>query len=697
MISNYRSRLGIEAGVPQHTTEQRDFLDDHDGINPIIVNLLAMSSYDFRSDIRVTILGHIFEHSILEIEELLGNGASERKRDGIFYTPEYVTRFICRHTIIPCLSLSGGATTIEELIAEHGDDMVDLERRLEEIRILDPACGSGAFLIEAANTLRDIYGAVWDHKVQVGTVKSTGLTEIMEGKRNKRIVRDNIYGIDKNEQSTGLTMLSLFLLTASDVEKLPSLSDRIVVGNSVRPDGFSWDVAFKNVFKKRGGFDVIIGNPPYVRQEELRHKERLQMPEACNVAVPAGFSIPGQSDLSSYFYYHSICRLRPGGVMGFIASDAWMDKSYGRPLRQFLLDNADVATLLRTSFNVFNDAKVKTVVTVLKRGRGAGTVGLARVDEANEFQTGLFSYSRSVPQESLGIGNWNHHFMEPDEVPSGMVRMDKAGCVWRGLTTGNDNFFLLARKDLKKHGIDEKYVVPTMPDNMPSGLLAESDRTMYLLSVGESKGELARTTAGRRVLKYIETGEGMLIKPKKGADRTLRPLPELETIKSNDPWYSLKIHHNATVFLGRFIDKRPKAYESDGKFHAKDNFTCFSPNEPLHARAFLAFMSSTWFALQAERNGNRAGSGALQLLIGTCKALPVPDFGSMPAADVQDLVTAWLAYRNDLDQRKLDDAVFGVMGIVGPARAAIESEHREAVRIRMAAKTAPRRRRVISP
>ena len=672
----------IYVDEPQHTPEQRDFLDRHRGINPIIVNLLSIASYDFRSDIRVTILGHIFEHSIQEIENLLGSRDSTRKRKGIFYTPEYVTRFICHNTIIPCLSVSGNAVTVEDLIDEYGDDIGILERRLNEIRILDPACGSGAFLIEAANTLRDVHGAVWDYKVQTGAVKSTGLTAVMEQQRIKRIVRDNIYGLDSSEQSVGLTMLSLFLLTAFEVEKLPVLSDRIVATDSVKPDLLLWEDAFGDVFREHGGFDVIIGNPPYVRQEELENKAARQMPKGHGATVPNDFSIESKSDLSSYFYYHSICRLRPGGILGFIASDAWLYRKYGVPLQQFLLDNTGISTILRTSFKVFKDADVKPAVTLLKMGAPASHTRFAMINGPDEFQTGQFSYSSSVEQESLGVGNWNRYFMEPDTVPDKMIRMDKAGRVWRGVTTGHDGFFLLRSDDAKEHGIDQGYLVPTLPENMPSGQLAETDKDLYLLNVQDTKGHLSRTAAGRRVLEYIKAGEKMLVVPKKGADRTPRPISELTTMQARKQWYSLKIHHNSSVFLGRIIDMRPKVYENNGTFHAKDNFACFEPNEPLHASAFLAFMSSTWFALQAERNGSRSGAGALQLLINTCKALPVPDFGSLPEDVVRNMGAAWTAFREDQDQRKLDDAVFAAIEIDGAGRNAIEAEHAEAVEAR---------------
>ncbi len=88
-------------------------------INPIYKNLLVISSFDFSSELDVNILGHVFENSIGDIEELKADDRGRRKKDGVFYTPEYITDYICRNTIIPYLSLSGEANTVEELVKEY--------------------------------------------------------------------------------------------------------------------------------------------------------------------------------------------------------------------------------------------------------------------------------------------------------------------------------------------------------------------------------------------------------------------------------------------------------------------------------------------------------------------------------------------------------------------------------------------------
>ena len=130
-------------------------------VNPIYRNMLTMSTFDFSTELDVNILGHIFENSIGDIEELKEDSKGRRKKDGIFYTPDYITDYICRNTIIPYLSKSGKVNTVDELIEEYpGSKIRDLDLKVKEIKIVDPACGSGAFLNKAANVLLEIHESI---------------------------------------------------------------------------------------------------------------------------------------------------------------------------------------------------------------------------------------------------------------------------------------------------------------------------------------------------------------------------------------------------------------------------------------------------------------------------------------------------------------------------------------------------------
>ena len=136
-------------------------------ISPIVRNILLMASHDFNTEVNVNILGHIFEQSISDIEDLKTDKSSRRKKEGVFYTPEYITDYICRNTIIPYLSKKN-VNTVPNLIKEYAEDINELEEKFKSIKILDPACGSGAFLIKATDIMLEIFKSIQEFKQSEG-------------------------------------------------------------------------------------------------------------------------------------------------------------------------------------------------------------------------------------------------------------------------------------------------------------------------------------------------------------------------------------------------------------------------------------------------------------------------------------------------------------------------------------------------
>jgi Alw26I/Eco31I/Esp3I family type II restriction m6 adenine DNA methyltransferase len=253
-----------------------------DQLNPIISNLLIMESFDFNTEVNVNILGHIFEQSISDIEELNKVESSKRKKDGVYYTSSHLTDYICKNTIIPFFSKKG-TNSIAELMDEYQDNVDELENKFKDVKILDPACGSGAFLTKAIDILLEIGQGIQNLKENSGKYSTDGqftLTKWNEDEAIREIIEKSIYGIDVNRESVGITQLSLFLKLASSNRKLIGLSKNIQIGNSLIDDSsvddvsFLWEERFPNVFmhpnlKKHinkdhvDGFDIILGNPPW--------------------------------------------------------------------------------------------------------------------------------------------------------------------------------------------------------------------------------------------------------------------------------------------------------------------------------------------------------------------------------------------------------------------------------------------------
>ena len=244
-----------------------------------------LASYDFESQVDVNILGHIFENSLNEIEsvnaEIEGGDfdkqKSKRKKDGVFYTPKYITKYIVENTIGKLCDqkktelgfkeeeyFKGRKNRQKATITKLVTILDDYRDWLLQLTICDPACGSGAFLNQALDFLIKEHTYIDELKTKVlgGGLQFPDI--------ENTILENNIYGVDLNEESVEIAKLSLWLRTAQPRRKLNDLSSNIKCGNSLIDSkavagdkAFNWEEQFPKVFEK-GGFDVIIGNPPYL-------------------------------------------------------------------------------------------------------------------------------------------------------------------------------------------------------------------------------------------------------------------------------------------------------------------------------------------------------------------------------------------------------------------------------------------------
>ena len=151
------------------------------------------------------------------------------------------------------------------------------------------------------------------------------------------ILTQNLYGVDLSAESVEITKLSLWLKTAEPGKSLTDLDDNIKQGNSIVADPefsdkpFNWETEFPQVFAN-GGFDVVIGNPPYVRQELLSPiKPYLKQHYQC---------YDGVADLYAYFYEKGLNILKPAGKLSYIVTNKWLKAGYGEPLRRFFIENS---------------------------------------------------------------------------------------------------------------------------------------------------------------------------------------------------------------------------------------------------------------------------------------------------------------------------------------------------------------------
>ena len=351
----------------------------------VFEELKKISDYDFDSDLNVNILGHIFEQSISDIEELkksisgeeFDQKKSKRKKDGIFYTPQYITKYIVENSIKNWLDDKRKELGEDDLPTLNEKDYIfDIAKKnytknyrkhiefwqqyreaVRNIKIIDPACGSGAFLITAFEFLLN-YNKYLDDKI----FDLVGTSDLFSD-RTKEILQNNIFGVDLNRESVEITKLSLWLKTADKNKTLASLENNIKCGNSLIDDpeiagdlAFNWEKEFPEIFAN-GGFDIVVGNPPYgVNFDDKTKKYLLEFDKL----VP---------DYEIYIYFISLYRkiLKNNGYLSYIFPNTFLSTLFGKKYRENLFNTITVKEIIDLSNdNTFVDASVRTIIFSFK-------------------------------------------------------------------------------------------------------------------------------------------------------------------------------------------------------------------------------------------------------------------------------------------------------------------------------------------
>ncbi|UOG93690.1 MAG: Eco57I restriction-modification methylase domain-containing protein [Candidatus Thiothrix sulfatifontis] len=412
--------------------------------------------YDFDSDVNVTILGHIFEQSIADLDQIYESldeqtdleltqqkhGTSgKRKQDGVVYTPDFITAWIVEHTLGAYLSKCKLA------IAAEADSLAwwsAYRQTLATTRILDPACGSGAFLVAAWQYLKLEYTLVNQRLLELGDKGDLFGREL-----NHDILNNNLFGVDINPESVEIARLSLHLATAEKGKPLTSLRENIRQGNSVVEDktvdkrAFNWFGRFKE-------FDVILGNPPYVRQERLTPIKPY---------LEANYrAYHGVADLYTYFFELGLRLLKKGGMLGFISSATFFRTGSGENLRQFLQVEANLKSVVDFGdLQVFEGVTTYPAILIMEKPSRSRKnppeqafrflkVQARHVNAlAGELKDGAFA---EMPQNKLSTDGWR---LEDERLQALRAKLTKGkrtlkeayGSPYRGILTGRNEAFVI--------------------------------------------------------------------------------------------------------------------------------------------------------------------------------------------------------------------------------------------------------------
>lgn len=446
-----------------HLIDSADFNADEKVFASICDELSPKDSpYNFNY-IPVHILGSIYERFLGKVIVATDKRAAVqekpevRKAGGVYYTPEYIVRYIVENTV--------GKLIENKTPAE-----------IAELRFADIACGSGSFLLGVYDYLLRYLTDYFNLAGKKGEARTAGCVEYADGSftlsiaQRREILRNNVFGVDVDAQATEVAQLSLALKLLEDAttattrafqpklgEKLlPDMSKNIVCGNSL----VDWDILDGQLFErneerklnpmsyedkfpevmKRGGFDAIVGNPPYgiITDEVVK-----------DYAIGKFASLEGRFDIYELFIEKAFSLCKSNGLLGYIVPSPLLSNLYTRKLRKFILDNTNVQEITNFKMDVFSDPTVHTCVIVLSRSKNLNQ--LIKIRKQVIEQTELFNpYDYEILQKHLGA-NANYTFdifIDPvtfrliEKLQTEGISLGEICFIRQCIKTGNDSLYV---------------------------------------------------------------------------------------------------------------------------------------------------------------------------------------------------------------------------------------------------------------
>lgn len=482
-----------------HLIDQDLNIDD-EVLEKVITGLFKTSDdtvhYDFAA-IDADVLGNIYEqylgHILKKTEKRakLAEGKAHRKEQGIYYTPTYVVDYIVKNTL--------------------GELAKDKKFDLAKIKVLDPACGSGSFLMKAFDYLVTL------DKKKNGEVEQTKLdltgASASYG-RKVEILKNNIFGVDLDPKAVEIAQLNLLLKAAEKKHRLPTLQENIKVGNSLidNPEiagtrAFKWEEQFKNIIAE-GGFDVVIGNPPYIRVQTANPIEKDYLSNKYLAAK-------GKYDIYALFIEKALTLLKDGGLFSFIIPNKFTQTKYGEALKKHILNNYTIEQFIDFGdLKVFEEATTYPCILVIRKEKPRKKFGkyvkikklMSEVLQivSKKANTGFYDDENitcfNFKQQNLNKENWS--FM-PEELQDIYDKMrnssntklsDLTDKNVQGFITGDNESFMFRSNNLP---------------NIESGLLKKVPK-------------------GRNVQKYVILDDGLKVLYTNSRDKKPLSLSDLE-------------------------------------------------------------------------------------------------------------------------------------------------------------------------
>ncbi len=434
------------------------------------------SPYEF-SVFPTEILGQVYEQFLGKVITLTKGHKAKieekpevKKAGGVYYTPKYIVDYI-----------------VEQTIGKLLEGKKPGSRAVKDLKVLDPACGSGSFLLGAYQYIliwyRDQYVKAGPEKHKKVLYQGQGGEWRLTTAERKRILLQHIYGVDIDIQAVETSKLSLLLkvlegesgetlkrqLALFKERALPDLGNNIKCGNSLigpdfydgqqmgmfdeeeqyRINVFDWQAEFPEIMKT-GGFDAVIGNPPYVRQETLgRDKEYFQKK----------FKVyHGMADLYAYFIEKGISLVKKDGYFSYIVSNKWMRANYGEALRVWLKKQCIEEIVDFGDLPVFQKATTYPCILRVLNDKAKGNIQVTEVRNLDFIKLDEYVLEKqyAIERQSLNGQGWSLANKKTQALLAKLKTKGKPlgeyvkGKIYRGVLTGLNKAFVIDNETRKR-------------------------------------------------------------------------------------------------------------------------------------------------------------------------------------------------------------------------------------------------------
>jgi hypothetical protein len=500
---------------------------DDNALKPILQSLYFEHGCPYHFGVLpVEILGTVYERFLGKVIRLTAGHQAKveekpevRKAGGVYYTPAYIVNYIVHNTIG------------KQIAGKSPADLAG-SKTTPPFRVLDMACGSGSFLLGAYQYLLD-HCLKW-HQANPSRKNAKAVYQNAKGETHltiaerKRILTTHIYGVDIDRQAVETTKLSL-LLKALEGENditlsrqmelfheraLPNLSDNIKCGNSliasdfsmvpedlVRVKAFDWPAQFPDAMKS-GGFDAIIGNPPYIRIQTLKETD----PEAVNyLKEHYAAAAKGNYDIYVVFVEHALSLLNPAGRLGYILPHKFFNAQYGEALRGLIADGKHLSHVVHFGDQqVFDGATTYTCLLFLDKSL-TDECSFAKVNDLIAWRASGEATERPIKSKYITVSEWNFSAGNDamfEKLAKMSVTLGEISHLFVGLQTDADDVFIVeeistkgdrilcwSKAMEKEYWFENEHLKPFLKGSLNIRRYCLSDVTKRLLFPYETRDE----------------------------------------------------------------------------------------------------------------------------------------------------------------------------------------------------------------